>query len=175
MSELVELPNIEKHIFTLRGVQVMLDRDLAELYEVPTKSLNLAVRRNKDRFPDDFTFQLTAGEAASLRFQFETSKTTGRGGRRYPPHAFTEHGVAMLSSVLHSKRAVQMNIIIIRAFIRLREVLAGNKDLARRIEQVEAKVRQHGVVIGIVVDEIKRMKRLPAPRKRRIGFVRDDN
>src|SRR5437763_14813088 len=101
----------------------MLDADLAELYQVLTKNVNLAVRRNQERFPEDFMFQLTAEEAESLRFQIVTSNT-GRGGRRYLPYAFTEHGVAMLSSVLRSPRAVEMNILIIRAFIKLRELIA---------------------------------------------------
>ena len=119
----------------------MLDADLAELYQALTKNLNLAVRRNADRFPEDFMFQLTAEEGESLRFQFATSNV-GRGGRRYLPHAFTEHGVAMLSSVLNSPRAVQMNILIIRTFVKLRELLATHKDLARKIEQLEARPRQ---------------------------------
>jgi hypothetical protein len=106
----------------IRGQKVMLDADLAELYRVPTKSLNLAVKRNADRFPEDFAFQLTEAEVTALRFQFETSKR-GRGGRHYLPRAFTEQGVAMLSGVLRSARAVQVNIAIMRAFVRLREML----------------------------------------------------
>src|SRR6266487_3095454 len=108
---------VERRIFLVRGQKVMLDTDLAELYRVPTKSLNLAVKRNADRFPEDFMFQLTDDEAAGLRFHFETSKR-GRGGRRYLPYAFTEQGVAMLSSVLRSSRAVQVNIAIMRTFVR---------------------------------------------------------
>src|SRR5881398_1944602 len=127
---------IERRIFLVRGQKVMLDTDLAELYRVPTKSLNLAVKRNADRFPEDFTFQLTDDEAAGLRFHFETSKR-GRGGRRYLPYAFTEQGVAMLSSVLRSPRAVQVNIAIMRTFVRLREMLATNQKLRRKIEDME--------------------------------------
>src|SRR5260370_28001097 len=112
---------IERRIYLIRGQKVMLDSDLAELYQVLTKNLNLAVRRNQHRFPEDFMFQLTKEETESLRLQFATPNE-GRGGRRYLPYAFTELGVAMLSSVLNSERAVQMNILIIRAFVKLREL-----------------------------------------------------
>ena len=128
----LELAKIEQRIFLVRGQKVMLDADLAELYRVPTKSLNLAVKRNADRFPEDFTFQLTDDEVAGLRFHFETSKR-GRGGRRYAPYAFTEQGVAMLSSVLRSSRAVQVNIAIMRTFVRLREMLLSNAEFARKL------------------------------------------
>ena len=148
----------------------MLDADLAELYQVTTKRLNEAVGRNANRFPEDFMFQLTAYENESLRPQFATSNAA-RGGRRYLPYAFTEHGVAMLSSVLNSDRAVQMSIVIIRAFVRLRQVLAGNAEFGRRLEQVDARLQRHGAVIGVLVDEIKKLKQPPASPKRRIGFV----
>jgi hypothetical protein len=138
---------VERKIHLIRGQKVMLDSDLADLYQVPTKALNQAVRRDGDRFPEDFMFRLTEAEANTLRSQFVTSNP-GRGGRRYLPHAFTEHGVAMLSSVLSSKRAVQMNIVIIRAFVKLREILAGNLELARRLDQVEDSLKRHGSVIG---------------------------
>ena len=132
------LIQVEQRIFLIRGQKVMLDADLAELYGVPTKSLNLAVKRNADRFPEDFAFQLSEEEVAGLRFQFETSKR-GRGGRRYRPFVFTEQGVAMLSSVLRSPRAVQVNIAIMRAFVRLREMLMSNADLARKLLALENK------------------------------------
>jgi phage regulator Rha-like protein len=132
---------IERRIYLIRGQKVMLDSDLAEIYQVPTKSLNLAVRRNTERFPGDFMFQLSKEEFENLRFQIATS-SSGYGGRRYQPYAFTEHGVAMLSSVLKSKRAVQMNIVIIRAFVKLREMLGTHKDLAHKMEQVETRLRQ---------------------------------
>ena len=163
---------VERKIHLIRGQKVMLDSDLADLYQVPTKALNQSVRRNLDRFPEDFMFRLTEAEANSLRSQFVTSNA-GRGGRRYLPYAFTEHGVAMLSSVLSSKRAVQMNIVIIRAFVRLREILASNRELARRLDQVEDSLKRHGSVIGVVVDEIKKLKQSPATTKRRIGFMID--
>jgi len=121
---------IERRIYLIRGQKVMLDSDLAELYQVETRVLVQAAKRNAQRFPHDFMFQLTAEEAQALRSQTVISNE-GRGGRRYLAYAFTEHGVAILSSVLNSERAVQMNILIIRAFVKLRELLAGNKDLAR--------------------------------------------
>src|ERR1700730_750980 len=154
---------IARRIYAIRGNKVMLDSDLAELYQVPTKALNQAVRRNRDRFPPDFMFELTKEEAAVLRSQIVTLEK-GRG--RYPkyrPYAFTEHGVAMLSSVLRSKRAVQMNILIIRAFVQIRELLASNKDLAARIEKLEAARKEHGSIIAILAEEIDELKRLPEP------------
>src|SRR5437588_11495664 len=120
---------VERRILLIRGQKVMLDADLAELYGVPTKSLNLAVKRNAERFPEDFMFQLTGDEAAGLRFHFETSKSR-RGGRRYRPYAFTEQGVAMLSSVLRSFRAVQVNIAIMRTVVCLRELVLQQRAVA---------------------------------------------
>jgi phage regulator Rha-like protein len=170
---------VARRIRVIRGQRVMLDGDLAELYQVPTKRLNEAVKRNIARFPEDFMFQLTSEETESLRSQIATSNE-GRGGRRSLPYAFTEHGVAMLSSVLNSDRAVQMNISIIRAFIKLREVLAANKALAQKIEQLSAKQKDHAELFEIVIADIqkldqkftKEIRRLKAPRRRRprIGF-----
>ena len=164
---------VERKIYLIRGHKVMLDADLAALYQVPTKRLNEAVRRNLDRFPEDFMFQLTDEEAISLRSQFATTNT-GRGGRRYLPYAFTEHGLAMLSSVLSSARAVQMNIVIVRAFVRLREVLATHRDLADRIEHLDAAQKKHASVIAGVVKEIKKLSRPARRPKSRIGFVTDE-
>jgi ORF6N domain len=167
---------IEHHIHVARGQKVMLDTDLAALYGVTTGNLNLAVRRNKTRFPKDFMFGLTKDEADSLLLQNARAKM-GRGGRRTPPFAFTELGVAMLSSVLNSERAVQMNIAIMRAFVRLREIIAHNKNIAARIEKLERSHDRTASVIEILVDDIdrvardvKQMKSLPAPSKRKIGF-----
>jgi len=172
---------VEGLIHVIRSQKVMLDSDLAALYEVPTKSLNLAVRRNKSRFPLDFMFQLNAEEVGRLRLQSETSKP-GRGGRRYLPYAFTEPGVAMLSSVLRSERAVQMNIIIMRAFIRLRELVISNKDIAARVEKLERGHDRTASVIEVLVEDIERlahevkdMKALPPVTKRRIGFFTDED
>lgn len=161
---------IERRIYLIRGQKVMLDSDLAEIYRVGTKVLNQAVHRNSGRFPEDFMFQLVAEEADCLRSQFVTSNA-GRGGRRTLPYAFTEHGVAMLSSVLKSDRAVQMNIVIVRAFVKLREVLAANKDLAIRLDRVETRLHRHGGAIGVLIDEIKMLKQPPKTTRRRIGFT----
>src|SRR5580698_8502566 len=138
---------IERKIHLVRGSKVMLDSDLAELYQVPTKVLNQAVRRNLDRFPPDFMFQLNREELENWRSQIVTSNPTARMGLRRPPYAFTEHGVAMLSSVLASKRAVQLNILIIRAFVRLREYLATHKDFARKLEDIERTQHEHSAHI----------------------------
>lgn len=149
----------------------MLDSDLADLYHVTTGNLNLAVQRNRERFPEDFMFQLTPEEANLLLLQIARAKT-GSGGRRTPPYAFTELGVAMLSSVLKSSRAVQMNIVIMRAFVRLREVVATHRELGRKVARLEVAQRRHESIIANVVDEIERLRQ-PALKKsrRRIGFV----
>lgn len=160
---------VESKIYFLRNQKVMSDSDLASLYQVPTKALNLAVKRNLNRFPADFMFRLTKREADSLRFQSETSKP-GRGGRRYLPYVFTEHGVAMLSSILGSERAVQMNIAIIRAFIKLREVLATHRELAQRLERLERKYEGHDNDLRALFSAIRKLVSTPAAPKRRIGF-----
>ena len=182
-NSLVPVERIERAILVIRGHKVMLDTDLALLYEVETKALNRAVKRNLDRFPADFMFQLTDEEAESLRCQFGTSKAeTGEasrsqfgtssqwGGRRYPPYAFTEQGVAMLSSILKSRRAVQVNIEIMRTFVRLRRMLASNAALARKLDELEKK---YDAQFSIVFDAIRELMRPPEPQapKRRIGFV----
>src|SRR5580704_9704866 len=166
----VSLESIERRICIIRGEKVMIDGELAALYDVLTKNLNKAVRRNPTRFPPDFMFQLTEEETENLRFQIGTSRW---GGRRYRPYAFTEHGVAMLSSVLKSARAVQMNILIIRAFLRMRELLASHRHLASRVEKLEANQRRHASLINVLVDEIGRLKKVPETPKRRIGFKTD--
>jgi hypothetical protein len=161
---------VERRIYLIRGQKVMPDADLSELYQVPTSRLNEAVKRNLSRFPEDFMFQLSGDEVESLISQIAISKK-GRGGRRTLPYAFTEHGVAMLSSVSNSERAVQMNILIIRAFIKMRDLLATHKDLAGRMEKLEATQKHHGSAIAVVVDEIKKLKSAPASTsRRRIGF-----
>jgi hypothetical protein len=167
---------VESLIRVIRCHKVILDADLAELYQVGTRVLNQAVRRNLDRFPEDFMFQLVVEEADVLRSQIVISNEK-RGGRRYLPYAFTEHGVVMLSSVLKSQRAVQMNIFIARAFVRLREMIANNIDLTTRIEKLERGHDRTGSVIEVLVEdidrlaeEVQRMKALPPAHKRRIGF-----
>jgi hypothetical protein len=144
---------IERRIYLVRGHKVMLDSDLAELYGVPTFRLNEQVKRNRKRFPDDFMFQLSPRESEALRSQFAMSKK-GRGGRRYLPYVFTEQGVAMLSSVLNSERAVQVNILIMRAFVRLREMLATHKDVARKLKKLEKKFAQHDALFQEVFEAI---------------------
>lgn len=158
---LIPEERIEKAILLIRGHKVLLDSNLAELYGVETKNLNKAVQRNLERFPDDFMFQLTADEHAALRFQIGTSKT-GRGGRRYLPYAFTEQGVAMLSSVLHSNRAVAVNIAIMRAFVRLREILSTHKDLAAKLEKMERKLGEHDEHFRVVFDAIRQLMAPPS-------------
>ena len=167
MKTLIPVEVIEKRIYLIRGQKVMLDSDLAELYEVETSNLNKAVKRNIDRFPQDFMFQLTKKESESLRFQLGISKSEGRGGRRYPPYAFTEQGVAMLSSVLRSKRAVQVNIEIMRAFVRLRQLLASNVELARKLESLEKK---YDSKFRVVFDAIRQLMRPPESSRKQIGF-----
>lgn len=164
---------VERRILLIRGQKVMLDSDLAELYGVETKAFNRGVRRNLSRFPQDFMFQLTAEEFEGLRFHFGTSSlrsqigTSKRGGRRYRPLAFTEQGVAMLSSVLRSGRAVQVNIAIMRAFVKLREMLASNRDLARRLDDMEKK---YDAQFRVVFDAIRELMKPPEKPRRRIGF-----
>jgi hypothetical protein len=162
---IIPAERIERAILVLRGQKVMLDADLADLYGVETKALNQAVRRNHKRFPADFMFQLTAEEAASLRSQIVTSK--GRGGRRHVPLAFTEQGVAMLSSVLRSPRAVDVNIEIMRAFMRLRELLQSNTELARKLADLE---RKYDTQFRVVFDAIRKLMEPPSTAKRPIGF-----
>jgi phage regulator Rha-like protein len=160
---------IERRIYVLRGQKVMIDSDLAELYRVSTANLNKAVKRNLTRFPEDFMFQLTAEEDASLRFQIGISNSL-RGGRRYAPYAFTEHGVVMLSSVLKSERAVQMNLLIVRVFVRLREMLATHKDLAHKMLELERQQKEHGQQLAAVYTIVKRLMEPPPKRTRPIGF-----
>jgi hypothetical protein len=159
---------IEQVILLVRGQKVILDRDLAALYGVPTKSLNRAVKRNLDRFPSDFMIQLTAEEAESLRCQIGTLK---RGQHfKYLPCAFTEQGVAMLSSVLRSPQAVQVNIAIMRAFVRLRETLSLHRNLAHKLAELECRVEGHDENIRNLFDAIRQLMAPPASPKRQIGF-----
>ena len=159
---------IERSILLLRGHKVLVDRDLAELYQVPVKVLNQAVKRNLSRFPEDFMFQLTTEESNFLRSQNVTLKP-GRGRhRKYRPFAFTEQGVAMLSSVLRSQRAIQVNIEIMRAFVRLRQMLASNTELARKLDALE---RKYDAQFKVVFDAIRQLMAPPEAKKRRIGFL----
>jgi phage regulator Rha-like protein len=167
-ADLIPAERIARSIYFIRGSKVMLDSDLAELYGVQTSNLNKAVKRNAERFPPDFMFQLTAEEWESLRFQIGISKTEGRGGRRHAPYVFTEQGVAMLSSVLNSLRAIQVNIAIMRAFVQLREILSTHKDLARKLEEMENK---YDAQFRQVFEAIRQLMLPPVGEmKRRIGF-----
>ena len=151
----------------------MIDTDLAQLYDVPTFRLNEAVKRNRKRFPSDFMFQLSKKEAESLRSQFAISKK-GRGGRRTLPYAFTEQGVAMLSSVLNSERAIQVNIVIMRAFVKLRQMLESNEELNRKFAAVIRKLAIHDKYFTVVFDELKKLTSQPTPSRRQIGFTTED-
>lgn len=166
---------IEHCIFLVRGHKVMLDSHLATLYGVETKSLNKAVKRNLDRFPPDFMFQLEVQEVENLRFQIGTS-SLGHGGRRYAPYAFTEQGVAMLSSVLRSKQAVQVNVAIMRAFVRLRETLTLHKELASKLADLESRIEGHDTAIRSLFEAIRQLMAPPTPPpKPEIGFhVKED-
>lgn len=168
---------IAKSILVLRHQNILLDRDLAALYGVTTKRLNEQVKRNLARFPTDFMFQLTAGEVAALRSHFATSKkpAANRGGRRYLPYAFTEQGVAMLSSVLSTEHAVAVNIEIMRAFVRMRSVLAANKELARRFAELETrldkKTATQDKAIAAIMSAIRQLMNPPIRRTHGIGFT----
>lgn len=170
MNAIITAAEIESVVRELRGEKVLLDADLATFYGVETRILNQVVRRNLSRFPDDFAFRLTQEESESLRSQIVISNAT-RGGRRYLPYAFTEQGVAMLSSVLKSDRAVQVNIEIMRAFIRLRKVIAISAELAKRIDEVEQRLGGHDEQFVDVIRAIRQlMEPPPTPKRRRIGF-----
>jgi len=163
-----DIAQIEKIILLLRGQKVILDRDLAALYGVATKNINKAVTRNPDRFPADFMFQLTAEEVAGSRFQSGTLK---RGQNvKYLPYAFTEEGVAMLSSVLRSPQAVQVNIAIMRAFVRLRETLSLHRDLAYKLAELERRIEGHDASIHNLFDAIRQLMAPPVTPRRQIGF-----
>ncbi len=167
-KEIIPIERIAAAIFIARGQKVILDFELARLYGVTTGNLNKAVNRNHERFPPDFMFQLSAEEADRLIFQFGRSK--GRGGRRHLPYAFTEQGVAMLSSVLNSERAVKVNIAIMRAFVKLREGLETNRELARKFGELERRVGRHDEEIAAIIEAIRQLMSPPAKPRREIGF-----
>ena len=160
---------IERRIYLIRGHKVMIDVDLAELYGVPTKALNQQVQRNRKRFPEDFMFQLNKEEAENLTSQFATSRSK-HGGRRSLPYAFTEPGVAMLSSVLTSERAIEVNITIMRAFIRLRQILESNEELNKKFADVIRKLSTHDNYFRVVFDELRKLTEPPTSPRKTIGF-----
>jgi phage regulator Rha-like protein len=179
--------SIQNRIYELRGQRVILDRDLADLYDVPTKSLNLAVKRNLKRFPKDFMFKLTKDEFDSLRFQIETLEkerkplrlqnetSKGRGGTRYLPYAFTEQGVAMLSGILNSDKAINMNIAIMRAFVEVRKVLLMQADLKEQLKQIRERLGEHDAQLNQIYDAMENLLDEKAAQRKwdereRIGF-----
>jgi aromatic ring-opening dioxygenase LigB subunit len=169
MSSHRRIANLESTIHLIRGHRVMLDSDLAVIYGVTTKRLNEQVRRNRSRFPNDFAFQLTAKELTNLRSQIATSSF--HGGRRYRPWAFTEHGAIMLASVLNSQIAVQASVRVVRAFVRLREMVAANVQLSAKLEELERRLDSHDEAIVDLFAALKQLLEPPEPPKRReIGF-----
>ncbi len=167
MNELIELNDISSRIYTIRGIKVMLDRDLAELYGVETKRLKEQARRNIDRFPTDFMFQLSKEEFQNWRSQFATSKSDKK-GLRYAPLAFTEQGVAMLSGVLHSKRAIQINVQIMRAFVQLRHFVIEHTELKREVEQLRNQTEERFEIVFEVLDKLVSDGK---SSNRKIGFI----
>ncbi len=163
---------IEQKIYLVRGHKVMIDRDLAKLYSVSTTNLNKAVTRNIDRFPEDFMFRLSREELDNLMFHFGTSSW---GGTRKLPRAFTEHGILMLSSVLRSKHAIQTNIQIMRAFVKLRQILSANKELAGKLKELEQRIEKHDTEIHAIFEAIRQLMTPLDKPKRRIGFHSEKN
>lgn len=173
-TEQSELASIESKIYIIRGAKVMLDEDLARLYQVPTKRLNEQVSRNIDRFPADFAFSLTNQEFENLKSQFATSSLTW-GGRRKLPRAFTEQGIAMLSSVLQSDRAIHVNIAIMRAFVQMRQILISNKEFENKLADLESKYEKHDHELKVVFDAIRRLMAIRAiPHKRIAGLGKEN-
>jgi len=170
MGKSIAPKSIAERIVVVRGVKILLDRDLADLYEIETRVLLQAVRRNAARFPGDFMFQLNNQELAILRSQFVISSW---GGRRYPPYAFTEQGVAMLSSVLNSARAISVNIEIMRTFVKLREVLASTRELTEKLALLELRVDNTDQAIAEILEAIRQLINPPPPKRPPIGFVRE--
>jgi phage regulator Rha-like protein len=168
MAERKTIERVEGAIHLIRGQRVMLDSDLAQIYAVSTKQLNQQLRRNRDRFPEDFAFQLTANEFVSLRSQVVTSNR--RGGRRYLPWVFTEHGSLMLASVLNSEVAIQASVRVVRAFVRLREMVAANAQLASKLKDLERRLDSHDETIVDLFAALKRLLEPEAKSKREIGF-----
>ncbi len=156
-------------ILLIRGKKVMLDADLAQLYGVSTKRLNEQVKRNRDRFPEDFMFQLNPTEVNNLRSHFATSKKE-RGGRRYAPYAFTEHGAIMLAAVLNTPQAVEVSVFVVRAFVRLREILTTHKALAHKLVELESKIETHDEAIRSLVSAIRQLMAAPERPAKKIGF-----
>ena len=169
-SAVVALDYVERKIYTIRGHKAMLDSVLAVLYGVTTSNLNKAVKRNIDRFPNDFMFQLADVESENLRFQIGTSSSRNYGGRRYMPYVFTEQGVAMLSSVLNSDRAIQVNIAIMRAFVNMRRLVATNEEMGKKLDAIERKLGTHDDNFKEVFAAIRAMMS-PERQPKQIGYI----
>jgi hypothetical protein len=185
---LIPTERLDNAILEIRGRKVMLSHDLAALYGVSTKAFNQAVKRNADRFPPDFMFQLTQEEAQALRSQSVTSNEAssrsqsatlngrpGRGGQRYRPYAFSEHGAVMAATILNSPRAVEVSVFVVRAFVRLSRVAADQRRFALKLAEIEAKLATHDRSFQVVFATIKQLMQPPEPKKKRIGFVTDDD
>ena len=168
-TNLITIENLAQRILLIREHKVMLDADLAELYGVTTKRFNEQVKRNLERFPSDFMFQLNDEEHSALRSQIATSNN-GRGGRRYAPYVFTEHGALMAANVLNSPHAVQMSVFVIRAFVRLRHIVTTHKELAAKLLELERTVASHDGDIKTLFDAIRQLMDSPPSKSRRIGF-----
>jgi len=174
-NQSVQIKNeiIMNKIYIVRGQKIMIDRDLAELYNVETKRLKEAVRRNINRFPEDFMFEMTEDELRNWRSQFASSNFSDKMGLRYAPFCFTEQGVTMLSCILNSDRAISVNIQIIRIFISMREMLMTNKDILLKVEQLERKVNKHDEDIQLIFRYLRQLLNPPQEPRRKIGFIQD--
>jgi hypothetical protein len=171
MSKPTPVPDVQGLVLTLRGKRVLLDSDLARLYGVPTKVFNQTIQRNARRFPDDFVFQLTEDEFESLRSQIVTSKA-GRGGRRYSPCVFTEHGAIMAATLLRSERAIRMSVFVIRAFVQMRETIAVNATILKRLAEIDKTLIEHDDALRAIWHQLQPLLQPPSePPKRRIGFL----
>jgi len=169
MTEAVVEKDVTSRIIAIRGQKVILDRDLADIYDVETGALNRAVKRNSRRFPEDFCFRLTSSEDDALRCQSGISK--GRGGRRYPPYVFTEHGAIMAASVLRSRKAEEMSLFVVRAFVKMRDQLVATKESARRLAEIEKQLVLHDTALIDLYEKIRPLLQPPKyPPKKRIGF-----
>ena len=169
------IERIEARIYVIRGQKIMLDSDLADLYGVTTKRFNEQVRRNRQRFPSDFMFQITNQEDSVLRSQFATSNRPGSGGRRYRPFVFTEHGAIMAATILNTSKATELAVFVVRAFSRLREMVASSKELSKKLEELERRVTNHDAAITGIVKAIRELATPPDPiPRRRIGFISDE-
>ncbi|MDD4178638.1 MAG: ORF6N domain-containing protein [Candidatus Margulisbacteria bacterium] len=179
MDKLIPIERVESKIYMIRGQKVMIDRDLAELYGVETFYLNKAVKRNITRFPADFMFQITKEEDKNLTFQFGISSLKSQsaisrwGGRRKLPYVFTEQGVAMLSSVLHSEQAIQVNILIMRAFVKIKQALATHVEVSRKLRELEGRLDKNDRQITNILEAIRKMVEPDPEPERRIGFLRE--